>query len=239
MSSTKWMSIIWRWKMIKKIWRDPNPLNPSLALPLPQEVVYPQNVVFLDLEHYIYRKPVCIGIFGAARQEGADLVTTQFFLQNKQDLPHLVHESRLYLEKVQKEGATHLVAFAAKNDWLVLEEMFFRFDEPLEILDDFEIIDLQRVAYKEFRLNMGLGLLEELAGVDRQGEEVSGSTLAKTFAALMEDPLYCYRMPKEKMSRFLSYNHMDVLNMAKIFARWDDIDRQIIRDIQHQRRNRG
>lgn len=179
--------------------------------------------IFLDMEHYIYRKPVALGIFGAAVREGSELVCTQYFLENKQDLKELVRASHLYLEDKMRAGYRQLVAFAARNDLMVLHAMFQKFRIQTDLRSQFDVLDLQSEFKRDHSAMIGLTALEEFAGIRREGPSISGSTIAKTFASIMADPDYIHRMPREKMTRLLDYNRMDVVNLFFIMANWDRI----------------
>lgn len=184
-----------------------------------------ETSVFLDLEHYIFHKPIAIGIFGAAVREGDELVLTQYFLENRQDLKKLVRAARDYLREKLALGYPNLVTFAGKNDLMMLHAMFRNFSINDDLHELFEHVDLQSVFKREFSQIIGLTRLEEFAGIQRENPDISGSTIAKTFGRIMNDPKYFSRMPEEKIQRFLDYNAQDVVNLYHITARWDRISR--------------
>lgn len=181
------------------------------------------ELIFLDMEHYIYRKPIALGIFGAAVLEGNELVCTQYFLENKKDLKGLVKTSYNYLNEKQKAGHSQLVAFAAKNDLNVLHTMFRKFRLRGDLREEFKVVDLQSEFKKAYAETISLEALEGFAEIHRQGPSISGSTIAKTFANIVGDADYIHRMPKEKMVRLLDYNRMDVVNLFLVMANWDKI----------------
>ena len=45
----------------------------------------PEELIFFDLEHYVYKKPKCIGVFGACIYNNIDkkLYVTQYMIENK------------------------------------------------------------------------------------------------------------------------------------------------------------
>lgn len=189
----------------------------------PEETELTSRSVYLDLEHYIYHKPIALGIFGAAVRENDELICTQYFLENKTDLKTMVLRSHEYLMRKRREGYDHLVAFAARNDLMVLHAMFHKFGLNTNLREVFQVVDLQTRFHKDFSAMIGLNALEQFAGVERTGPSISGSTIAKTFAAVMADPNYILRMPTEKKSRLLEYNRMDVVNLYYILDAWPDI----------------
>lgn len=187
-----------------------------------------KRAVFLDLEHYIYHKPIAIGIFGACVREGEELVLTQYFLENRQDLKTLVEAARDFLLEQKAQGRDHLVTFAGKNDLMMLHGMFHKFNIPINLHDLFKHVDLQSQFKHKYSVAIGLTRLEGFAGLTREGPGISGSTIAKTFASIMNDPDYIHRMPKEKRQRLLEYNAQDVLNLYRIVAAWGQIDETLV-----------
>lgn len=193
------------------------------------------HAIFLDLEHYIYHKPLALGIFGAAVREGDELVCTQYFLEDRKDLKRLVTAARGYLLSRRDEGYHQVVAFAARNDLMVLHAMFDKFDIDGDLHDLFEVVDLQKVFQREFGAMVGLNALEEFAGIRREGPAISGSTIAKTFASIINDPGYIHRMPVEKRIRLLDYNREDVVNLFFILANWHRISREAVTRLNQAR----
>ncbi len=186
--------------------------------------------VFLDLEHYIYKKPVCIGIFGAAVRTGDELVITQYFLENRADLKGLIVASHNYLLEMRQAGYCHLVTFAGQNDLMMLHAMFEKFKIKTDLRMLFESIDLQSAFKAQFHAVIGLNALEQFAQIPRQGPAIAGSTIAKTFANVVSDPTYIDRMPKEKIQRLLTYNQMDVENLYFILMNWGVISKPQVED---------
>ena len=194
--------------------------------------------IFLDMEHYIYRKPIALGIFGAAVRDGDELVCTQYFLENRKDLKGLVKTSYNYLKEKQKAGYSQLVAFAAKNDLNVLHTMFRKYWLKSDLREEFKVVDLQSEFKKAYSETISLEALEDFTEIHRQGPSISGSTIAKTFANIVGDADYIHRMPKEKMVRLLDYNRMDVVNLFFIMANWDKISLEAVNGFKESRRNR-
>ena len=51
----------------------------------------PEELIFFDLEHYVYKKPKCIGVFGACIYNNIDkkLYVTQYMIENKGEVVDL------------------------------------------------------------------------------------------------------------------------------------------------------
>lgn len=184
--------------------------------------------LFLDLEHYIYKRPVCIGIFGGAVLEAGQLEVTQYFLESRSDLADLIKKSHAYLSQQLAAGRDHLVTFAGENDLGILRAMFDRFDLGFDF-NQFTHLDLQKQIKAKFGAILGLKVVEELLGIEREVQPISGSTLAKTFATIMKDDDYIHRMPPEKIQRFLSYNRSDVANLYEIMANFEKLNQESVK----------
>lgn len=198
-------------------------------------LIDPGRCVFLDLEHYIYHKPICIGIFGAARIEGDELISTQYFLENSRELEALVKKSLRFLMDKKEQGYDHLVAFAAKNDLMVLQAMFARYRITAPLREIFQVADLQQEFKKTYHAAIGLGALEKLVGITRTSPDISGSTIAKSFARIMADPGHIKRMPQEKIERLLDYNKADVENLYHILDKWESIQEEDLAELLAER----
>ena len=189
-----------------------------------------ETAVFLDLEHYIYRKPICIGIFGAAVVEAGELVLTQYFLENRGDLKGLITSAHDYLLEKRAAGYEYLVTFAGQNDLMMLHAMFVKFGIKTDLRQVFDPVDLQSVFKQEFSGIIGLNALEDFCGIRREGPDISGSTIAKTFANVMADPGYIHRIPEDKIDRLLAYNQQDVENLCHILLNWGSLSRERARE---------
>lgn len=180
-----------------------------------------ETSVFLDLEHYIFRKPICIGIFGAACVRDGDLICTQYMLQNRRDLKGLVRSCFDYLKERKSEGYSCLVTFAGANDIMVLNAMAERFHLDPGILKEFIHIDIQREFRKKHHVTTGLKTIEEIMGIVRNEGAPSGMSIAKTFARIMKEPEYSDRMDKAKIRRLIEYNREDVVNLYSILKNFN------------------
>ena len=73
---------------------------------------------------------------------------------------------------------------------------------------------------KKKKYLLGLKKLEKVFDIEREGEVISGSNLAKTFHKVMKDKSYFKRMPEEKIEKILLYNEQDVINLYYIYINW-------------------
>lgn len=187
-----------------------------------------ERSIFLDLEHYIYKKPICIGIFGAAYIKNDELKIEQYFLEDSKDSKVLTKEADKRLIELRNEGYDYLVTFAGKNDLMVLNTMFRKFEIETDLRKQFKLIDIQREFEKEFHIGIGLKPLEKLMGINREGGEISGSSIAKTFARIMKDPGHIKRMDKNKIHRLIEYNKEDVIDLYFILKNWRSLNDELI-----------
>ncbi|HSP47078.1 MAG TPA: ribonuclease H-like domain-containing protein [Clostridiaceae bacterium] len=182
--------------------------------------------IFFDLEHYLYKKPICIGVFGAAvyDPESQALVSTQYMIENKKDAEEILYLAEDYFLRMKKEGKDNIVTFSGNNDFTVINHLFNKHEIDMTFDDLFRKVDLQKEYEKKFKKNIGLKNLERLFSIKREGEVISGATLAKTFSRIMKDRDYIHRMPAEKVHKILVYNEQDVVNLARIMNHWEAVD---------------
>ncbi|MBC7765852.1 MAG: ribonuclease H-like domain-containing protein [Hyphomonadaceae bacterium] len=184
---------------------------------LHEGTVYP-NAIFLDLEHCIFKVPICIGVFGICEYREGHLFTTQYMIENRQDSLDLLIIMRDYFA-TDLHG--YMVTFAGGNDLSVIRYLFEKNKLEKEVLDHYICVDLQKVYHAYTKENTGLKPLEKLFGIAREEEDlISGSALARTFYKMMDDEQYSQRMPKEKIELILNYNLSDVINMFYIVTQW-------------------
>lgn len=184
--------------------------------------------IFLDLEHYIYKKPICIGIYGSAYIKNGELHIEQFFLENSKDSKVLTEEVNRRLLELRNDGFEYLVTFAGKNDLMVLNSMFRKFEIATDLRKQFKLVDIQREFEKKFHIGIGLKPMEKLMGIEREGGEISGSSIAKTFARIMKDPGHIKRMDKNKIKRLIEYNKEDVVDLYHILKLWGTLNDELI-----------
>lgn len=181
-----------------------------------------EDVIFFDLEHYVYKKPKCIGVFGACvyEKESKTLLTTQYMIENKREIKDLLKLALKYFKDMKEKGKRAISTFSGNNDFTVINYLFNKYKIEFDFEDEFNSIDLQKYYEREMGTSIGLKNLEKIFNIHRQGEVISGSNLAKTFYKVLKDSDYIKRMPYEKIEKILLYNEQDVVNLYYIFLNW-------------------
>ena len=182
----------------------------------------PEDLIFFDLEHYVYKKPKCIGVFGACIYNNIDkkLYVTQYMIENKGEVVDILVLAKKYFLKMREIGKKSIVTFSGNNDYTVINYLFKKYNINFNIEGEFKSIDSQKEYEKSKKTSIGLKNLEKLFEIFREGEVISGSNLAKTFHKVLKDDEYIERMPKEKIDTILLYNEQDVVNLFKILTLW-------------------
>ena len=182
----------------------------------------PDEVIFFDLEHYVYKKPKCIGVFGACIYNGSEkkIYVTQYMIENKNEVVDLLLLAKKYFVNMKEEGKKAIVTFSGNNDFTVINYLFKKYNIEYDFSVEYESIDIQKEYEKQRKTSIGLKNLEKLFDIHREGDLISGSNLAKTFHKVLKDREYIMRMPKEKIETILLYNEQDVTNLCIIFKKW-------------------
>ena len=183
----------------------------------------PEELIFFDLEHYVYKKPKCIGVFGACIYNNIDkkLYVTQYMIENKSEVVDILVLAKKYFLKMKEQGKKYIVTFSGNNDFTVINYLVKKYNISLNLEEEFDSIDIQKEYEKSKRTSIGLKNLEKIFEIYREGEVISGSNLAKTFHKVLKDDEYIKRMPKEKIDSILLYNEQDVVNLFKILILWE------------------
>lgn len=184
-----------------------------------------RDAIFFDLEHYLYKEPIAIGVFGAAvyDEKMSAVVTTQYMIENKKDAKAILEMTKEYFSTQKNNGRKYLVTFSGNNDFLVINHLYKKYNIDFNFAEEFILIDLQKEYEHKFKKNIGLKNLEKLHHIDRCGELISGMTLAKTFSKIIKDQGYFDRMPLEKVEKILKYNEDDVVNLFNIMNHWEAV----------------
>ncbi|MBP2031772.1 uncharacterized protein YprB with RNaseH-like and TPR domain [Clostridium algifaecis] len=184
-----------------------------------------KDALFFDLEHYIYRKPICIGVFGCCiyNCNKGELEVTQYMIENKDDSNLILKFAEDYFINMWNRGKRYIVTFSGNNDFTVINYLFKKYDLKFDILEHFFHIDLQKQYEKENNTSIGLKNLEKEFDIIRESEVISGSNLAKTFSKIMKDSKYINRMPKDKIKKILLYNEQDVVSLFYMCAKWKSV----------------
>ena len=182
----------------------------------------PEESIYFDLEHYVYKKPKCIGVFGACvyNKKNKKINVTQYMIENKSEVVDILLLAKKYFIKMKREGKKVIVTFAGNKDFTVIKYLFNKYGIYFDFEKEFKSIDIQKEYEKDMKISIGLKNLEKIFEVYREGDVISGSNLAKTFHKVLKDKEYIQRMPKEKIETILQYNEQDVVNLYKIFINW-------------------
>lgn len=183
-----------------------------------------KNAIFFDLEHYVYKKPKCVGVFGACYydEEKSKLIVTQYMIENKSEIHDILLLSEQYFKDMKKNhNKDTIVTFSGNNDFTVINYLFNEFDMEYKILENYNHIDLQKQYEMVMKKGVGLKALEKIFNIEREGELIGGSNLAKTFHKMIKDDEYISRIPKEKIEKILLYNEQDVVNLYHIYVTWN------------------
>lgn len=184
----------------------------------------PEEIIYFDLEHYVYKKPKCIGVFGACIYNNVDkkIHVTQYMIENKSEVVEILILAKKYFTKMKKIGKKVIVTFSGNNDFTVIKYLFNKYNIYFDFDKEFKSLDIQKEYERNMNKSIGLKNLEKIFNIYREGEVISGSNLAKTFHKVLKDKEYIERMPKEKIETILLYNEQDVVNLYKIFISWKD-----------------
>ena len=182
----------------------------------------PDELVFFDLEHYVYKKPKCIGVFGACEFNAAkkSIIVTQYMIEDRYEAIDILYLARDYFSRMKQKGKKAIVTFSGNNDFTVINYLFKEEGIDYDFNEEFDSIDIQKEYEKEMSSSIGLKKLEKIFDIVREGEVISGSNLAKTFHKVMKDRSYFKRMPEEKIEKILLYNEQDVVNLYYIYVNW-------------------
>jgi len=207
----------------------------------PQKKEYlPEELIFFDLEHYVYKKPKCIGVFGACEfdQKTKKILVTQYMIEDRDEATDILYLAENYFSRMKEKGKKAIVTFSGNNDFTVINYLFKEHGISYNFDEKFDSIDIQKEYEKDKNTSIGLKNLEKIFDIIREGEVISGSNLAKTFHKVMKDKSYFKRMPEEKIEKILLYNEQDVVNLYYIYVNWkkyifeDDKEIENIDDIE-------
>lgn len=188
-----------------------------------------KRALYFDLEHYVYKHPICIGVFGCAYydEEEKSLKVIQYMLESKREIKDILIMAVKYFTYAKEVlNKDYIVTFSGNNDFFVINYLLEKYHLKFDFKSDFTELDLQKEFEKKTKESIGLKALEKKIGIEREGELISGSTLAKTFAKVVKDKDYINRMPEEKIEKILLYNEQDVVNLFHILTKWNTMDHE-------------
>lgn len=185
-----------------------------------------EKAIFFDLEHYVYKKPICVGVFGCCYydKDKNTLDVTQYMIENDVDAKKILYNAKKYFETMQeKYGKRYIVTFSGNNDFTIINFLFQKYGIDFKVTENFIEIDIQREYEKLKKTSIGLKALEKEFNISRDSELISGQNLAKTFGKIMKDKDYINRMPDNKKEKILLYNEQDVVSLFHIYINWKKI----------------
>lgn len=183
-----------------------------------------KEALFFDLEHYVYKKPVCVGVFGCSYYDEKEkkLNVTQYMIENKKDSYDIMILAKNYFEDmIENHNKKYIVTFSGNNDFTIINYLFQKYKFNFIVEEHFVSIDLQKEYEKIKKTSIGLKNLEKEFGIIRDSELISGANLAKTFNKIMKDDDYVNRMPEEKKEKILLYNEQDVVSLFQMYINWN------------------
>lgn len=185
-----------------------------------------KKALFFDLEHYVYKKPICVGVFGCCYYdlEKKSLNVNQYMIENEEDSKKILFIARDYFFNMKnKYGKDYIITFSGNNDFTIINYLFNKFEVDFNISQNYKEIDLQKEYEKEKKTCIGLKALEKEFDIARDSELISGQNLAKTFSKIMKDGDYIKRMPSNKIQKILLYNEQDVVSLFHIYTNWNRV----------------
>ena len=102
----------------------------------------PEELIFFDLEHYVYKKPKCIGVFGACVFDEKDkkLHVTQYMIEGKNDVVDILILAKKYFIKMKEEGKKAIVTFSGNNDFTVINYLFNKYGIYYDFTKEYESV---------------------------------------------------------------------------------------------------
>ena len=116
--------------IIKEHEIDINDLDLSNALSFNENYDIYKQAVYFDLEHYVYKKPKCIGVFGAGyfNEEKSKFITTQYMIEHKGEVRDILYLAKKYFIMVAVEKKKkYIVTFSGNNDFTVINYLFDKY----------------------------------------------------------------------------------------------------------------
>ncbi|MDP4143032.1 MAG: ribonuclease H-like domain-containing protein [Bacillota bacterium] len=187
-----------------------------------------EQALFFDLEHYVYKKPICIGVFGCCYYDKIQncLNITQYMIENKYDVKKVLFMAEEYFKEMYfKYNKRYIITFSGNNDFTVIKYLFNKYSIKFDFDSMFKHIDLQKQYEIETKNCIGLKKLEKIFNIEREGELISGSNLAKTFSKIIRDNEYINKMPEEKKEKILLYNQQDIVSLFYIYTKWNIVEK--------------
>ena len=86
----------------------------------------PEEIIFFDLEHYVYKKPKCIGVFGACEysNKNKNRLVTQYMIEDRDEAINILYLAKEYFIRMKAKGKKTIVTFSGNNDFTVINYLF-------------------------------------------------------------------------------------------------------------------
>ena len=86
----------------------------------------PEEIIFFDLEHYVYKKPKCIGVFGACEYDNKNknILVTQYMIEDRDEAIDILYLAKEYFIRMKGKGKKTIVTFSGNNDFTVINYLF-------------------------------------------------------------------------------------------------------------------
>lgn len=199
-------------------------VNSEFALVVDNKKDIYKDALFFDLEHYVYKKPICVGVFGCGYFDEHErcLIVTQYMIENKNDAYDILIMAKEYFNHMLlNQRKKYIITFSGNNDYTIINYLFNKYKMDFKVEDHFIGIDLQKEFEKVKKTSIGLKALEKEFAIVRDTELISGANLAKTFNKIMKDEDYMNRMPDEKKEKIFLYNEQDVVSLFHMYVDWE------------------
>ena len=124
----------------------------------------PEDIIYFDLEHYVYKKPKCIGVFGACIYNNTDkkIHVTQYMIENKSEVVEILILAKKYFTKMKKMGKKVIVTFSGNNDFTVIKYLFNKYNIYFDFDKEFKSLDIQKEYERNMNTSIGLKNLEKV-----------------------------------------------------------------------------
>ena len=109
------------------------------------------EIIFFDLEHYVYKKPKCIGVFGACEYDNKNksILVTQYMIEDRDEALNILYLAKEYFVKMKAKGKKTIVTFSGNNDFTVINYLFKENGIDYNFTEEFDSIDIQKEYEKE------------------------------------------------------------------------------------------
>lgn len=182
-----------------------------------------KDALFFDLEHYVYRRPIAIGVFGCAyyEEDSNSIRLTQLMIEKAEEADDILIDALKYFKNAkEKLKKKYIVTFSGDNDFFMFNTLIKDKGINYRLENQYKSIDIQKEFQKKTNEGIGLKSLEILFHINRECESISGVQIAKSFGKYFKENGH-YKMSKKKANKILRYNEEDVVNLFYIAMKWE------------------